>query len=564
MKQSSLFVVLMFALILACAGGKDSGDGAGGGGSDGSGSVNAPAAITDQPTIGGAVIGLDGVVILQNNGGYDLSVTADGPYVFDMKPKKGDAYAVTVKYQSQGNYCCVNNGNGAVGDSAVTNVNVYSLRKIYPHDGVANLNFGNSISISGGTVVAGAEWGEGVNSHPGLAYVFVKDGSAWTQEARLAASDGTNANRFGCSVSLDGDTVIVGANCDSAKGTASGAAYVFKRSGTSWTQEAKLVASDGAIGNFFGGSVSLSGDIAIMGAYRNNAKGDSSGAAYVFRRTSSGWTQEAKLVASDGAANDYFGLSVSVNGAIIVVGATGDDDKGSGSGSAYVFTYANKAWTQEAKLTASDGVAGASFGRSVTVSGDTALVGADNMDSWKGAAYAFRRSFNKTTNKYAWRQEAKLVASDGASGNYTGDYLGWSVSLSGNMAVVGSYHCNTRAEASGAAYLFRRYTDKSGNTLKWVQKAKLSASDGAAYDYFGIDVSISGETIAMGSLFNNTRGSKSGAAYILNSTTPSSLGANIRSMLGRRTTLFIAIGAGVLAIGIIGAVAVIRRRRKSA
>ncbi|KAL7447655.1 hypothetical protein ACHAXS_000044, partial [Conticribra weissflogii] len=167
--------------------------------------------------------------------------------------------------------------------------------------------------------------------------VFVRSGTAWTQEAKLVASDGAASDYFGVSVSINGDSIVVGAYLDDDKGDGSGSAYVFVRSGTAWTQEAKLVASDGAAYDSFGKSVSINGDSIVVGAYLDDDKSDGSGSAYVFIRVGTVWIRIAKFFPNDGERNDYFGCSVSIGGDTIVVGAYGDDDKGVDSGSAYFY-----------------------------------------------------------------------------------------------------------------------------------------------------------------------------------------------------------------------------------
>ena len=162
-------------------------------------------------------------------------------------------------------------------------------------------------------------------------------------EIKLLASDGAANDQFGYSVSLSGDgsTAIVGARLDDDKGSDSGSAYIYVRSGSTWTQQAKLVASDGAANDQFGYSVSISSDgsTAIVGAYYDDDKGTGSGSAYVYVRSGSTWTQQAKLLASDSADSDQFGSSVSISadGSTALVGARYDDDKGTSSGSAYVY-----------------------------------------------------------------------------------------------------------------------------------------------------------------------------------------------------------------------------------
>ncbi len=258
-------------------------------------------------------------------------------------------------------------------------------------------------------------------SESGSAYVFVRSGTTWSQQAKLTAFDAAAIDQFGYSVAISGDTAIVGAYGDDDAGSASGSAYVFVRSGTTWSQQAKLTALDAAASDQFGYSVAISGDTAIVGAYLDDDAGSASGSAYVFVRSGTTWSQQAKLTASDGAASDLFGYSVAISGDTAIVGAYGDDDAGSDSGSAYVFVRSGTTWSQQAKLTALDAAAVDCFGYSVAISGDTAIVGAyldDDAGSASGSAYVFVRS--GTT----WSQQAKLTASDGAASDQFGIFRG--------------------------------------------------------------------------------------------------------------------------------------------
>ncbi len=398
--------------------------------------------------------------------------------------------------------------------------------KLTASDGAANDNFGNSVSVSGNTVVVGA-WNAkvGANTLQGAAYVFTAPSSGWanmTQTAKLTASGGAASDDFGVSVSIDGNTVVVGASgAKVGSNSTQGAAYVFVKPASGWanmTQTAKLTASGGAASDNFGVSVSVSGNTVVVGAW--NAKVGANtlqGAAYVFTKPSSGWanmTQTAKLTASDGAASDNFGDSVSVSGNTVVVGAPGAKvGANNGQGAAYVFTEPGSAWanmTQTAKLTASDGAAGDYFGGAVSVSGNTAVVGAPwakvGANTLQGAAYVF------TEPGSAWAsmtQTAKLTASDGAAGDVFGD----SVSVSGNMVVVGALGATVGANGDqGAAYVF---TEPGSAWANMTQTAKLAASDGAAGDYFGKSVSVSGNTVAVGA-FEAKVGANGGqgAAYV--------------------------------------------------
>ena len=260
--------------------------------------------------------------------------------------------------------------------------------------------------------------------------VSVASASSWSQQQKLTASDADNYDSFGMSVSISGDYAVVGAYADDDAGGSSGSAYIFVRNGTTWTEQEKLTASDAASRDQFGNSVSISGDYAVVGAYTDDDGGSSnSGSAYIFVRNGTTWSQQQKLTASDAAAGDQFGNSVSISGDYAVVGAYADDDAGGQSGSAYIFVRNGTAWTEQQKLTASDAASSDQFGRSVSISGDYAVVGAHQnagAGSRSGSAYIFVR--NGTT----WTEQEKLTASDAASG----DYFGSSVSISGDYAVV--------------------------------------------------------------------------------------------------------------------------------
>jgi hypothetical protein len=370
--------------------------------------------------------------------------------------------------------------------------------KLLASDGAANDWFGVNVSISGDYAIVGAYGGDGNVTNSGSAYIFRWNGTSWSEQQKLTASDGASGDVFGFSVSISGDYAIVGAYRDDDNGDASGSAYIFKWDGTSWSEQAKLLASDGAADDYFGLSVSISGDYAIVGA-----DGDDSGkgSAYIFRRDGTDWSEQAKKTASDGAAGDYFGYSASISGDYAIVGAPWDNDKGNWSGSAYIFRRDGTSWSQQAKKTASDGATADYFGYSVSISGDLAIVGAygdDDKGDWSGSAYIFK------WDGTSWIQQQKLLASDGAAD----DYFGLSVSISGDYAIVGAYGDDDKGSASGSAYMFRL------DGTNWIQQAKLTASDGAAGDVFGYSVSISGDYAIVGAYGDDDKGSNSGSAYI--------------------------------------------------
>jgi len=244
-------------------------------------------------------------------------------------------------------------------------------QRLLASDEVKDYRFGHSVSLDNDTAIISAF---GV----GFVYVFTRNGIIWAQQAKLLASD--SAGGFGCSVALSGDTALIGAL---------GSVYVFIRSDRNWTQQAKLVPSD--VGpNAFGWSVSLDEDTALIGAILDDDNGAGSGSAYVFTRTGTTWTQQAKLLASDGAADDYFGWSVCLDGDTALIGAYEDDDNGQNSGSAYVFTRSGPTWIQQTKLLASGDTLFEFFGQSVSLNGDTAIIGTYNF----GSAYIFIRIGN--------------------------------------------------------------------------------------------------------------------------------------------------------------------------
>ncbi len=373
--------------------------------------------------------------------------------------------------------------------------------------------FGSSVAVSGDTVVVGAYQEDssstGINSTPdegasnaGAAYVFVRSGTTWSQEAYLKAAQVRASDQFGNAVAVSGNTVVVGARWESSSTTGinsmpdqsaftAGAAYVFVRNGSVWTQQAYLKASQVTAGDKFGESVAVSGDTVVVGAPDEdssmtgiNSTPDESagfaGAAYVFVRSGSAWSQQAYLKASQVTTGDQFGTSVAVSGDTVVVGAWGEDSSTTGinstpnegasdAGAAYVFVRSGVTWSQQAYVKASQVSAIDEFGRSVAVEGDTVVVGASNEDSGTtginstpnesasaaGAAYVFVRS-GQTWSMQAYLKAAQVTA---------GDKFGTSVAMSGDTVVVGASAedgsatevngtANEGGTDSGAAYIF--------------------------------------------------------------------------------------------------------------
>ncbi|HXJ59498.1 MAG TPA: FG-GAP repeat protein [Verrucomicrobiae bacterium] len=428
-------------------------------------------------------------------------------------------------------------------------------------------SFGYSVAISGDTLVVGArlESGSatGVNgnqqvrrsTNAGTAYAFVRRGTNWTQEAYLKASNAGPGDAFGSSVAMSGDTVVVGAEWDGSSrfhparkdtnARESGSAFVFVRKGTNWMEQVCLKPDNARPGHGFGHSVAVSDDVVVVGAIhdssnssgvngnRTNTSARSAGAAYVFVRRGTNWTQEAYLKASNPDREDGFGKAVAVSGSTVVVGAWWEDSKATGvngdqadnsakdAGAAYVFVRNGTNWTQQAYLKASNPGLEDYFGKSVAISGDVVVIGAENERSSRvnsGAAYIFVR---EGTN---WSQQAHLKAPKPATRVHMA--FGTSVAISGEIVVVGAVgeasgtsgingdQNNTNAPNSGAAYVFVR------NGTNWNQQYYLKASNpdgcvGRAYldilgrlktssrgtcDQFGWSVSASGRSVVVGAI----------------------------------------------------------------
>ena len=374
--------------------------------------------------------------------------------------------------------------------------------KLTASDGATDDVFGASVAISGDSVIAGAFGDDDGGSRSGSAYVFTRSATTWSQQAKLIAGDAATLDDFGNSVGISGNTAVIGAFGDDDVGATSGSAYIFVRSGTTWSQQAKLIASDADAFDRFGFSVAISGDTVVAGADRDDDVGTASGSAYIFVRSGTAWSQQAKLIAGDAAASDGFGISVAISGDTVVAGAQNDDDGGSNSGSAYVFARTATSWAQQGKLAASDAATGDGFGNSVAISGDTVVVGAylddDNGVFDSGGGYVFVRSGT------VWTEQAKLTASDAGSA----DYFGFSVAIYLDSVVIGAYRDDDGGAQSGSAYVFAR----SGTT--WSQQDKLTASDAAANDQFGWSVAVSGDGAVIGAWLDDDGGINSGSAYI--------------------------------------------------
>ncbi len=429
------------------------------------------------------------------------------------------------------------------------------VKKVTAADGEAGDLFGTSVSINDDTLFVGAIGNDDQADNAGAVYLFERNQGGidnWGQIKKITASDGAAGDRFGLSVAISDDTLLVGANGNDDQADDAGAAYLFERNqggADNWGQVKKLTADDGAAGDFFGRSVTISGDTLLIGVSQD----DIQGAAYLFKRNQGGadnWGQVKKFTAPGSTVGDQFGRSVAISGDTLFIGASGDNDQADNAGAVYLFernqggidnwgqikkittdsgSFFGEAlaisndtllvaspgegglqgavylfernqggadnWGQVTKLTAVDGAASDQFGYSMAISGDTLLIGTVGSGSGARAAYLFNRQGN------LWQQVKKPIASDGVAG----DYFGRSVAISNDTLLVGAFQAN---DLQGVAYLFER---NQGGADNWGQIKKITASDGAAGDRFGLSVAISGDTLLVGATGDN---GFQGAAYL--------------------------------------------------
>ncbi|MBX3389485.1 MAG: hypothetical protein KF691_08525 [Phycisphaeraceae bacterium] len=346
-------------------------------------------------------------------------------------------------------------------------------------------SFGSSIILSGNTLLVGSQ---GRSTNTGAAYSFRFQDGAWSQEALILAPDAAVGDFFGFSVSMDGNIAAIGAQADDFSGlTDAGSAWVFSRENNKWLNGPNYASSTAMVaGDSFGFAAAIDGNYAIIGAYTDTVTAVGQGSASIFTRGGTNWTFQQMITATGGTTNDNFGRSVSISGSTALVGAPSVDNGGAiDQGAVYFFNRSGATWTQTGgTIRASDGSATDYFGTSVGISGDYAVVGAYADDTGlfinHGSAYVFERNANGV-----WQQIARLEASDKASN----DLFGYASAISGNLIVVGAHN----KSSVGSAYIFAK--DDVG-TFK--QVAKLSPNDPSAGALFGVSVATDGEIVVVG------------------------------------------------------------------
>ncbi|MEM7244409.1 MAG: FG-GAP repeat protein [Acidobacteriota bacterium] len=379
-----------------------------------------------------------------------------------------------------------------------------------PHDWDA---LGISVALDGDTLIASAVGDDTPAINAGSAYVFAKVGGSWSQQAKLVAPDAAKDDSFAWSVDVHEDTAIVGAVRNDAAVTDGGSAYVWVRDATgTWSFQAQLTASDAATGMFFGSAVTVHGDRAAVGAREAVVGGDEIGAVYVYVRDSSGtWTEEAKLTASDAGDLDSFGDTVKMEGERLIVGAPTHENFGGqfiNHGAVYVFERSPSSglWSEQAILVAADRDQLELLGSSLDLSGDSVIAGG-YLDDEGGGGDVFFNSGSAwvfVLDGGTWVEQAQLNASDLARN----DHFGIGVSISGDRAAVGAWMDDDGFDEVGSVSLFQRL----GST--WAQCGKQLASDAEALDRMGRGVAIDGPRLAAGIEMDENGGIRSGSVRV--------------------------------------------------
>ncbi|MGD2111300.1 MAG: DUF5050 domain-containing protein, partial [Phycisphaerae bacterium] len=363
--------------------------------------------------------------------------------------------------------------------------------KLNASDAAEYESFGVAVSAQGGRVAVGAQ----LDMPSGAVYIYRNDAGTWVEEAKLTVAGLLDDERFGSHVALGAseDVILVGAHGVDFAGADSGAAYIFRRTGTTWAYETQLTPSDAASLDYFGSSVSLGGDLAVVGAWGDDDGFDRAGSAYVFRWTGSTWVEEQKLLAGVPEEFDDFGNHVSTDGVRILVSAPGSD-------SAYVFAHDGTEWVEEARVFRTKQAIGFSNGDPLEILGDVAIIGAPNMDNWTGEVSVFRDTGG------GWVEEAVLLASNA----WTNSYFGYSVDLDTDAVLVGAGNGKVDGVAGqpGASYLFQY----DGAT--WSEHVRFIASDATDGDRFGRSVAMTADAVAVGAIDDDDFGADSGSVYV--------------------------------------------------
>ena len=435
----------------------------------------------------GVIFLLSPTVILANNTVDGCSITIDRVEVTDEQCPGADDGSITIE----------------------ANCDLCADELEYSLDGIDFQGSGNFADLAPGTYTitvqerGGTTCSEEVDAtvNPGIDTTAPVPNEAvtagWQEAAKLLAS---NNNTSLGSISVSGDYAIVGAFAENAGNTSAGAAYIFRRDGTTWVEETRLVSPNPEFYGYFGHSVAIDGDYAIVGAYREDAGGvTGAGRAYIFHRSNGAWAQQATIAATGAREGLSFGYQVALSGEYALLGSI-EELRGSAPATAYMFQRDGTSWSQVQTFTPPDGVNGEKFGASIALQNDYAIISAEEARIGNqydaGAAYVYHL-------EGTWIQQSKLSASDGMEG----DKFGTSVALDNGYTIIGARGADPDGQSSGAAYVFRL------NEEEWTEQAKLTASDLQAGDSFGEAVAIRGDYAVVGAYWEDGGLENTGAAY---------------------------------------------------
>lgn len=345
--------------------------------------------------------GADGVLIVSGIR-EDYDEEGEDAYVWDTVDIPQGEYYIYAKIEDSINAPVIAYSGGMV---AVSHPSSIPEAVLTAGDADEGDYFGESVAICGNTVLIGATGDDEGGEDAGAMYVFLKEQSGWIQESKILPDDLAAGDHFGAAIAVDGNLAVVGAY---GKQNNRGAAYVFVHDGEEWNRQAILMADDGMDNDYFGSVVSINNGFIIAGAYGKNISGPNTGAAYIFQQTGQSWIQVARLSADAGASGDYFGGSVAIHQNIALVGAPGTDQAGTDSGKAYVYQYDGNNWLLETEIVSSEAASGDYFGTAVSLNQDFLMIGATGVrtagEAISGAVYAFYH------NGKQWIQTQKITA----------------------------------------------------------------------------------------------------------------------------------------------------------
>lgn len=366
-------------------------------------------------------------------------------------------------------------------------------------DAPENGNFGLNVSMEGDVFVVGAGQTLG-DPTPGAAYVYRRVDGVWVEEQRLEPSDGDVGDAFG-TVGISKDVIVVGAWQDSDLVPAGGSAYIYRFNGIEWVEEQKLVSPTPNADDFFGIIPHIDGSVAAIPSSGDDAAGPDTGAVYMYRHNGASWELEATLVSGDPQTGAGFGFPVVVHEERVIVGAYLTENDPGTFGAAYVYEFDGDDWNQVAKLTANPEVPGDTYGLACWIEGDIAAVGAmnDNDDGpAAGAIYVYRFDGDD------WVQEQKLTGSQPDDVGFGND-----ICISNGVIMVG---CNDATidglPSAGRAYLFKH------DGVQWVEIGHFNASDPGDTDWFANAVALWGDTAVCGSRLDDSPGEDDGSVYV--------------------------------------------------